>query len=411
MRILVYPHSMEIGGSQTNAVELAAAVRDRGHEVIVYSDDGPMVERVSHLGLEHLARRRSRFRPGVGTALDLRRIASARGIDIVHGYEWPTIFEAEAATTGTRTEALGTIMSMAVAPFLPSSVPLVVGTAAIQAVAESTRRGPVHLIEPPVDTGSNRPTVSVEVPAIPGLSAEAIRVVIVSRLVPELKLEGILTAIAACDRLGEDHALQLVIVGDGPARKEVEEHAAAVNNRLGRVVVVVAGEWPDPRWAYASADVCLGMGGSALRAAAFAKPLVVQGERGFFELLEPNTVDQFFEQGWYGVSDLTPSDAVRRLVELLGRLLKDGGERMRIGKYARQVIEDRFSLDSAARRQEELYNLAIERPRGTLSQFAGLAHASGGLIAYKVRCRRAIAAGASTADDFNARPVLGVSSV
>ena len=35
MRVLVYPHSMEIGGSQLNAVELGGAVRDLGHDVVV----------------------------------------------------------------------------------------------------------------------------------------------------------------------------------------------------------------------------------------------------------------------------------------------------------------------------------------------------------------------------------------
>ena len=35
MRVLVYPHAMEIGGSQLNAVETGAALRDRGHEVTV----------------------------------------------------------------------------------------------------------------------------------------------------------------------------------------------------------------------------------------------------------------------------------------------------------------------------------------------------------------------------------------
>src|SRR5205807_398251 len=35
MRIIVYPHAMEIGGSQLNAIQLAGAVRDRGHEVVV----------------------------------------------------------------------------------------------------------------------------------------------------------------------------------------------------------------------------------------------------------------------------------------------------------------------------------------------------------------------------------------
>ena len=46
MRVLVYPHTMEIGGCQLNAVETAGALRDRGHDVSVISAPGPLVELV-----------------------------------------------------------------------------------------------------------------------------------------------------------------------------------------------------------------------------------------------------------------------------------------------------------------------------------------------------------------------------
>ena len=51
LNVLVYPHAMEVGGSQLNAIELAAAVRDLGNEVTVLSDDGPLVQRVRELDL------------------------------------------------------------------------------------------------------------------------------------------------------------------------------------------------------------------------------------------------------------------------------------------------------------------------------------------------------------------------
>ena len=43
MKVLVYPHTMGIGGSQLNAVEIAGAVRDRGHDVTVVSRPGPLM--------------------------------------------------------------------------------------------------------------------------------------------------------------------------------------------------------------------------------------------------------------------------------------------------------------------------------------------------------------------------------
>lgn len=63
MKILVYPHTMEIGGSQLNAVQLAGAVRDRGHDVIVMSEPGPLVERVHDMRLPHIEIPLRRRRP------------------------------------------------------------------------------------------------------------------------------------------------------------------------------------------------------------------------------------------------------------------------------------------------------------------------------------------------------------
>ena len=152
LRILVYPHDMAMGGSQLNAIELAAAVRDLGHTVAVVGDDGPLVRLVHDLGLRHIPVPAARRRPSPAVARDLRRLVRAEGVDIVHGYEWPPGLEAYAAVSPLhRSAAVCTVMSMAVAPFLPASLPLVVGTRAIQEKVAAGRPGPVHLIEPPVD--------------------------------------------------------------------------------------------------------------------------------------------------------------------------------------------------------------------------------------------------------------------
>ena len=130
MRVLVYPHAMEIGGSQLNAIEIAAGVRDRGHYVAVVSRPGPLVETVRRLGLEHFPLDpRARRMPSPRAAAHLTQLARRHGIDIVHGYEWPPTIEAFA---GPRLRlglpVVSTIMSMAVAPFLPRTIPLIVGT-------------------------------------------------------------------------------------------------------------------------------------------------------------------------------------------------------------------------------------------------------------------------------------------
>lgn len=386
MRILVYPHASEIGGSQLNAVELAGAVRDLGHRVAVIAEPGPLVERVLSLGLEHLPLDAGRRRPSPATVRLLRRLAAER-FDIVHGYEWPPGIEAYFAVGG---RAVCTVMSMSVAPFLPASLPLVVGTAELRDQAAARRPGPVHLIEPPVDVTENAPGHPVAAFRERfGLGEGHFDVVVVGRIVPELKLEGLLTAI----EVTRDVPVRLVIVGDGPAFGEVEARAAEVNAALGRRAVVLTGRLDDPRPAYAAATVTLAMGGSALRALAFAKPLIVQGERGFFELLTPESCDTFLKQGWYGLGD---GNGTARLTAILRELLnRDLGA---LGEYGRQLVVERFGLPRAARLQEAIYQDAIDARPHAREQIGTASR----VLAYKVNRRVARLRGTAARDDFNA---------
>jgi len=420
MRVAVYPHTLEIGGSQLNAIELAGAVRDFGCDVVVFGQDGALRTRIEQLGLEFIEAPTPRRRPSPAVLRALCDLVGQRRIDLVHGYEWTTALEAywgPRARLGT--PVVATVMSMAVAPFLPYEVPLVVGTEQIAAHERTIGRPRVQVIEPPVDVDENAPGV-VPVQELQrfrdehGLGPDDFVLTCVTRLAAELKLEGLLAALAVVERLAvADPALRLLIVGDGPARRTIEERAAAVNRRAGRAVVVLTGELPDPRPAYAVADVSLGMGGSALRAMAFGTALIVQGERGFWELLTPQTFEQFRWTGWYGVGT-DPADGPARLSEALDRLRSDAGLRAALGGYARTLAEERFSLRAAAEKQARIYRSAVSsvsssrpgrpgrpgRPEWRSAGASGLRFAR-----YEVARRMVRLAGRAASDDFNARPV------
>ncbi|MGC5020486.1 glycosyltransferase [Micromonospora sp. DT47] len=405
LKILVYPHAMALGGSQLNAIELAAAVRDLGHQVSVISEGGPLVQRVRELDLPHLMLPERRRRPSPQVVRQLRRLVAERGVDVIHGYEWPPALEAAAATFPTgRAAAVCTVMSMAVAPFIPRSMPLVVGTRAIQERAAVNRPGLVHLIEPPVDLVHNGPDQPVDAfRSAHGLQdRDGVDIGVVCRLVPELKLEGVLTAVDVVGDLARELPVRLVVVGDGAARDMVEDRAAKANAKAGRRAVVLTGELFDPRPAYAAADIMLGMGGSALRALAFGRPLVVQGERGFWELLTPGSCDLFLQQGWYGVAD--GRGGAERLTGILRDLIADPARRASLGAYGRRLAEDRFSLARAAGIQENIYHEALAEARAgrsVLAQSGEGFRSLTGVVAHKVGQRYRALRGTRAAEDFN----------
>jgi glycosyltransferase involved in cell wall biosynthesis len=414
VKILVYPHDLRIGGSQTNAIELGAAVRDLGHSVVIFGQPGTLMRRVRELDLEFIPAPTPRKRPSPTVCGALGKLARDRSIDILHGYEWPPALECLIASKlAYGSTSMATVMSMAVAPFIPATMPLLVGTEQILKAESAFGRQRVGLMEPPIDVVQNSPSAAVGHDKFRerfGLARHAQIVVCVSRLARELKLEGILAAMDAVAGLARNRDVRLVIVGDGPGMREAVAKASVVNDRLGRPVVLLTGELDDPRPAYAAGDVVLGMGGSALRGLSFGKPLVVQGERGFWELLTPETLDRFLWQGWYGVGNGTEV-GMENLTSILGFLLDNGHERAQLGSFGRQLVEDRFSLTNAARVQVQFYRRSLAESAGTLSTLWAEAAAGARYAAYVGHRRLHRYFGRNAADDFNAKPVASLTSL
>lgn len=410
MKVLFYPHSMEIGGSQLNALQLAGGVRKRGHEVIVLSEPGPLVERVRRMGLEHIEIPERRRQPSGSVMRTIGRLVRKRGIDVVHGHEWPPIVE---AFLGARiphgTAVVGTVMSMSVASFLPRDVPLTVGTKFIRKAAMDAGHRQVVLLEPPVDTNADNPAVDGSgFRADRGIQPNEVLLAMVCRLVPDLKLEGLLSACEAVRELAvAGRPVRLVIVGDGRARSEVATRVAEVNASAGREVVLMTGEMADPAPAYAAADVVIGQGGSALRGMAFGKPLVVVGEEGFSELLTSESLPVFLGQGWYGLGSGSLGAGTLALRIALERLVGSPELRNELGQLGRQLTEQRFSLRHAVEVVENLYVSAIRNPAPFGRMLSDFVHVSAGMVSNKIGRKYQRWTGRSlSVDDNNARELI-----
>jgi phosphatidyl-myo-inositol alpha-mannosyltransferase len=388
VRVLVCPHITGTNGSQLDAVEIAAATRDRGHDVLVASRPGPLAEMARRLGLPLALLDGAALRPSRHAAAQLTRLARQNRIDIVHGYEWPSALESFA---GPRLRlglpVVCTVNSMYLAPFLPRSVPLVVGTDEGRLRAVRAGHDSVTLLEAPVDLRANAPDFDPGTfRSDHGLDPAAPLVVTVGRLASEVRLGGLLGACeAAAELAGWGSPAQLAVVGDGPSRPLVAQAADKVNARVGRRVIALIGPLRDPRPAYAAADVILGMGGSALRGLAFGKPLVVQGDRGFWELLTPDTAPQLIRQGWYGLGAESRRAGAIRLTSILREVLEQPETRARLGAYSRSLVVARYSVERTAEAQEEVYAEAIARSaRPSMTELAAeAARAGAGLLRHK----------------------------
>ena len=399
MRIVIYPHSMEQGGSQGSAIDIAAALQRRGHDVLVFGPPGRLVDTLTARGVRFEPAPLARIRPSFAVMRRLTRLVSAFRADIVHAFEWPPAVEAAFGPLAFRSvPVVSTVMSMAVAPFIPPSLPVTVGTRSI--LAAERHRGPnVSLLVPPVDTERDRARDPLRSKEQLGIEPNTIVVSMVCRLVPELKLEGVHAAIRAVGELAAEFPIRLVIAGDGPARDELEAAAARVNAVAGTTAVQLTGNLADPSDLYDAADIALGMGGSALRSMAFGKPLIVQGERGFWRLLEPTSASQFERDGWFGIGN--GGDGAVTLERALRELLANPEHRADLGEFSRELAHSTYGLEAATDRVLELYRSAIEgeqtRPSRKLTLVPAYLSVLGYDFARKVRRRL----GGVPSDDFN----------
>jgi len=365
LRILVCPHELVTGGSQLIAIDLAARLRDRGHVVAVYAPRGPLEERLRERGLTwHPA---PRFRgDSLHPAAVARFLRELRAFepDIVHTYESGPALVAGVAAAALPLRHIESVLSMWVPPHVPDGVPLLVGTVAI-ARQVAPRRGPVLLMEPPVDTVADAPGDRVAARERLGVDAGAFVVSVVGRLSREHgKARGVIEAIGELDRLGDPAPGArpvLLVAGAGDEEGAVREAAGRA-----RIDVRMLGDVPDPRDVYDAADVAFGMGASALRALAHARPVIVQGEGGFWRLVEPASAAGFLQHGFFGAGA-----AGQGLGALVAALAADPDRRRDLGGYGRMLVAERFSAERAVDRLEDLYMSeaavpAARRPREAL---------------------------------------------
>lgn len=360
MKILIFGHRLEVGGTQVNAIELSAYLRDVcGHQVTYFASAGPMKDLLDNAGINFVPIPDTKSHPSVARMRVIDDIIRSERPDVVHIWDWPQWLDAFLGIQLYRqVPVVVTCMSMVVPSLLPKKALTTFGTPDLveQARAAGFRRA--ELIVPPVDVKLNAPD-AIDPAAFRkqfGIAEQDVLVVTVSRLTDWMKSESIRRTMEAVRVLGSDRRLRFAVVGDGTAMGDLEQVARQVNAELGRDAIIFSGALLDPRPGYAAADIVVGMGGSAMRGMAFSKPVIVVGEFGFSDLFSPKTEEYFTFNGMYGLGDGSPSND--HLTAELKQLLDSPQERIALGDFSRRYVERHYSIDTIGQKLNELLETA-----------------------------------------------------
>ncbi|GJF32001.1 hypothetical protein KNE206_47010 [Kitasatospora sp. NE20-6] len=369
VRVLVHLNNLALGGAQLNAVDIARTLRDRGHEPVLFAQgvagDAPLVDVAAGHGMDVVVAG-GPDTPHPEVRRRLVRLAEEHGSDLVHAWE---VRAARNAFFGPgrlgRLPVVTTFYGIRMLRGLPRHQPLVLGLGALMGDGRAFGHRDVRLVEPPVNTATDAPGTADGTAWRRGLGIADDELVlgIVTRLVPDLEKDaGAALTVEAVRRL-DDPRVRLVIVGAGPSLEALRARAADANRALGREAVLVPGQAADPRPAYEGSDVVLGMGGSALRGLAFARPVVVHGAAGYTAVHRPGPlVEPHASRCMYGFGDgdRDPGPLAAQLRELLD----DPGLRAELGRWGREWVVGRFSLESVSTAFEEIYREVLAAPPG-----------------------------------------------
>lgn len=368
LSVVIGLEGLALGGCPINALDLGRALRERGHRVDVFAiDEDVKVSLLPYAASRGFAPTILPTEAGILTrAAQIREVCAQSDADIVHVFgPWLGPAATVAAASRRGQSAVVTNWTMSNVYFTPRHTPMIVGTRALEADLRARTLGPVWLMEPPVDIVADAPDAARgrSFREHLGLGDHHLVAVVVGRVDNDMKAESLRHTIDAIGAIAEP-TLRLVIVGDGDAKAEMDGRAASVNAALGWEAVLLPGPLQDPRPAYDAADIALGMGGSALRALAHGKPLIVLGVGGFACRFEASTQDFFYEQGFFGEG--SQEEPVEHLATLI-RSLWDPSERVQLGAHGLAEVGARFGLERMAERLEGIYEQTLKtfpaRPR------------------------------------------------
>ena len=362
MKVFILTTHLEMGGISIYVVDLARALKRRGHEPIVFSSGGMLERRLAEEGIRHIripCRTSSELNPKLWlTAFPrLLKIFRQERPDLVHVHTRVTQALAWALSTVTGIPYVTTCHGLyrfrwgrRVFRCWGSWV-MAISEASMERLVRQYRLAPPHqvvLVENGVDV--NR----FQQPADPqqvehfrqahGLNGGPV-IGAIARLSPVKGLDLLLKAMPTL--LKEFPGLQLLLVGDGPARESLVRLAyeLGIADR-----VVISSSVEDTRVPLSLLQVFVapawreGFGLAIVEAMAAGVPVVSSSAGGPAEILE---------QGKSGL--LVPPGDVQAVENAVRILLKDPTARRQIAERAQRRAAERYDFKRVATQVEEVY--------------------------------------------------------
>lgn len=346
MKLLVFAQRLDADESQMNAIALADRLREtHGYDIVLHATDGPAAQMVRDRGFRFVPAPDVAYHPAPQRMAALRRLVRGEGPDVIHAWDgWQGLEAYYAVHLRLGVPLLISDLNADVTRYLPRNVPTTFDCAALtEAAAELGWRFPMTL-PMPVDTRTNAAEAvnGAGFRSRYGLKDGDVMIAAVAERPDATASGGTIRAIEAIRTLGQNLPLKLVLLGESDTDANLRARVDAANRHLYREAVILTGAMPDPREAYAAADIVVGTGGSALRGLAFGKPLVVVGAAGFAAAFTRQTAPGFLRSGMRGTGEGRFGSSA--MLDALRPLAQRPQLRAQLGAFGRDFVVENHDL-------------------------------------------------------------------
>jgi glycosyltransferase involved in cell wall biosynthesis len=364
LRLLLVVDSLEVGGAERHVVDLAAALRRKGHEVeVACSVAGGLAERLQEAGVPFrpLTDRLVKRRVSPAYARGVRRLIRVKTFDLVHAHIYASAVAAAIATRKTGPQLVITEHTEASwQTWWTRRVSRWAHGRASHTIAVSTpiRRRLIEKDRVPPDRVSLIPNAVVPAPddppdlsgVLPDGWPEGPLVGVVARLQPEKGVATFLEAAARVSRFSPE--TRFLVAGDGPLCEELQGLA----ERLGMEDrVLFLGYRSDARALMGLLDVLV------VPSMTEGSPLIVLEAMAAGVPVVASDVGGVPDQARHGEEGLlVPPGDPEALAGAMGELLRDPKRARRLGAAGRRRTENGFSHETLVRRIEGVYRAVLE---------------------------------------------------
>lgn len=371
LRVLTVMDSLGVGGTETHALSLIQALRERGVSPSYAGASGALYGEFARAGCPILPvdlTAGALMNPGAGDASirALKRIAQRRRIDVVHVHQTPsglyaaiaagelgipTVFTVHGTYYGN--EAL-THMAMYCQRFVSVSESIQSHLASLGI--------PSTFIPNGIDLTEFRPVSPLPVRRSLGIPETSRVVVYASRLAWDKAIVCSQLMLAAqALRAAEIPDLHLVVVGDGNQSLQLRLLADRIHKETGQPFIHMTGARTNIRDYYAAGDAVVGTGRVAMEAMACGKPVLAVGNHGYIGTVDAASFAAARDSN-FGDHGSLRKPTKELIGQALGELLGEPGTLRRVSAESYALARQSFDIRTVAARTREVYEAALAAP-------------------------------------------------